>query len=720
MAGPHQSCTSPGDCKSGETCSCDGECADQSWVGDGFCDDANKNWGKNFDCKNFATDCGGDVTDCGDGGDCRNTGDCRATWSFVGFDWIDAESLGERRSLTDDSYIASQLKFEFPYFGNVYQSVWVVANGYLTFAEQAAGGVGSVPSHGGTARMPSAMPPNNVVAPFWSDLNPEQSGAIYTHSEDDYFVAEWSDIPHYGSSDTAHFEAVLHANGSIVFQYLDVASNPNYWALPSIGIEDIDGTNGLQISYNDPSFPPFRSAVLIPKSVACGYGTQEVYVHIHVENWGDEIRWYLDAGPSFGPYENNNDYYHAVKLQQGIHVMHAVDTYGDGWHGGFWGVSDTDGGVVACPRVIEDGGAATQFSVPAREDLQCVERKAPCAAACREHGSCQLAQPSATPYCQCYAGYIGDVCQETVAGDRGSQATMAITLFISALVLGLVGASVAVLLRWRLQEHHTIALAWPAEQGASANDYATVTMPQYDATLGHTSPIQFHLVVPSTGQALRADMPVGSMMPPPGSQIRIPLPRTTNVRGGASVDVLRSLESYVAAQIDASKHETVCIVCLESFSVGDKLVVLPCQHRYHELCAQQWLDRHTSCPTCRVPVSDLRLALSGMSPIGQRTGGAHNVAGVAGRSAGRGDRSPRRASSAPPFSAAAAATGMPTADGTAPDDVSADTPEAIRRSLEDQLRLQAGHVDVIQRPDGELDGANVERHENPVGGGEFV
>ncbi|GJN06997.1 hypothetical protein PR202_ga24782 [Eleusine coracana subsp. coracana] len=42
-----------------------------------------------------------------------------------------------------------------------------------------------------------------------------------------------------------------------------------------------------------------------------------------------------------------------------------------------------------------------------------------------------------------------------------------------------------------------------------------------------------------------------------------------------------------------------CPVCLEEFTVGDDLIMMPCKHRYHERCMVKWLALSRLCPCCR-------------------------------------------------------------------------------------------------------------------------
>jgi len=53
--------------------------------------------------------------------------------------------------------------------------------------------------------------------------------------------------------------------------------------------------------------------------------------------------------------------------------------------------------------------------------------------------------------------------------------------------------------------------------------------------------------------------------------------------------------------VDAAQRQ--CMVCLEDFQAGDHLRVLPCFHRYHSGCVDNWFSRSRLCPVCKHDVT---------------------------------------------------------------------------------------------------------------------
>ena len=246
----------------------------------------------------------------------------------------------------------------------------ISSNGYITFSGEQFG-------YGNTRAIHDDAIPNDMVAAFWTDLDPTRShnADVYTWAttgsncmhgiagsrgvccaascgqcggsgcqnrpggraaccagrvrdnapacsdngqqgpcvmDGQSFVVEWSNIPSFcgppGQRDgqplgmaancgqldqsTSTFQMILYPSGEIKLQYQNVLA-PQYraplcdsreagcnrmanqvyypagtYAKVSIGIENAAGGEGLQVSYDDPSFPPPNSAYIIKKS--CG------------------------------------------------------------------------------------------------------------------------------------------------------------------------------------------------------------------------------------------------------------------------------------------------------------------------------------------------------------------------------------------------------------------------------------------------------------------
>eukprot|EP01052_Picozoa_sp_SAG31_P022979 SAG31_NODE_1858_length_7061_cov_60.221201_9_plen_510_part_00 len=102
-----------------------------------------------------------------------------------------------------------------------------------------------------------------------------------------------------------------------------------------------------------------------------GHSTEDVTVHIRSEHFAHEIQWRIDdasfmPASALGGYENHYDYYTTVSVNPGLHTFAFFDTFGDGWHGGYYELLDEDTSVIlggSIDGLVEQSGGQASFCV---------------------------------------------------------------------------------------------------------------------------------------------------------------------------------------------------------------------------------------------------------------------------------------------------------------------------------------------------------------------
>jgi hypothetical protein len=163
----------------------------------------------------------------------------------VTMDWKDA-TTGTQVVFgnPDDDYTATPLNlgFNFKFYENTYSQVYVSTNGLLTFEKGTSAYTNQF--------LPQDPPPNNMIAVFWDDLE-LGSGKVFYRSFNSasgrFFVIEWYQVTHIGGNNPLNFEAVLFENGDILLQYQQLYPGVAGF---TVGIENVDGTDGLLYLYN--------------------------------------------------------------------------------------------------------------------------------------------------------------------------------------------------------------------------------------------------------------------------------------------------------------------------------------------------------------------------------------------------------------------------------------------------------------------------------------
>lgn len=137
----------------------------------------------------------------------------------VEFHWVGAHDA--RLQLGDNAVSgAIPLPFPFWFYGRRYDAVHVGANGIMGFAPEGLDRA--------NAALPSEQPPNAMLAPFWTDLNPAAGGKIFIgtkgKSPQRVFCVTWQAVPiagHRTGPNRPSFQVVLfEENECILFQYL--------------------------------------------------------------------------------------------------------------------------------------------------------------------------------------------------------------------------------------------------------------------------------------------------------------------------------------------------------------------------------------------------------------------------------------------------------------------------------------------------------------------
>jgi hypothetical protein len=182
---------------------------------------------------------------------------------------------------TDES-IANVNVPAFVYAGETYSTIGVVSNGYIVVG----GGTGADVNYINDA-IPSTNIPNNILAPFWTDLNPEFGGRVIVNTLGDgvnsWIVVEWEGVSNYGDGELNSFQVWIGYNGveDITFTYGEQISDGDGGFL-TVGAENKFGNTGGQVYYDGvgaapaPSFPAGDYHVLVSSTPGAPGETYEI------------------------------------------------------------------------------------------------------------------------------------------------------------------------------------------------------------------------------------------------------------------------------------------------------------------------------------------------------------------------------------------------------------------------------------------------------------
>jgi hypothetical protein len=149
----------------------------------------------------------------------------------------------------------------FDYLGGTYNSVVMGSNGIVVIGDDANGAF--TPSN---QDLPDSSPPNNVIAPFWTDIDmdgtdPEDGGAgiwyagILTDGTFTYLIMEWEAVEEWNvSGPTYTFQVwIVLETSEIFFVYADLQSLPGSL---TVGAEDSNGASGTNYYFDGDGTAP--------------------------------------------------------------------------------------------------------------------------------------------------------------------------------------------------------------------------------------------------------------------------------------------------------------------------------------------------------------------------------------------------------------------------------------------------------------------------------
>ena len=163
-------------------------------------------------------------------------------------------------SVCDDTFI-SLSGFSFDYAGETYTDAVMSSNGFIVAGTDATDAF--TPSN---QNLPDPATPNNVIAPFWTDIDMDGSsatdsgagiwyGGVLSDGVNNYLILEWQGVELFGVPGPTYTMQIWIQLGSsnIWFVYAEIPAVPSSL---TVGVEDIQGVAGSSYFFNGTGTPP--------------------------------------------------------------------------------------------------------------------------------------------------------------------------------------------------------------------------------------------------------------------------------------------------------------------------------------------------------------------------------------------------------------------------------------------------------------------------------
>jgi len=210
------------------------------------------------------------------------------TSSNFTYNWVDISHTGTVvTGLTDDVSVGPYpIGFDFPFYGKEYQTFHISSNGFLLIGDAAKG------YEWNNLRIPDVRPPNNIIAWFWDDLLPLHASVHYQNI-DNKLIVQIENVERYQGAGSIGAQIIMYANGSIVIQYKTISDTFNIDSC-TVGIENEDGTKGLEILFNSNKLHE-NLAIKIFKDHACPWLSVKPLTGVTDKNKSTHVNVQIDT-----------------------------------------------------------------------------------------------------------------------------------------------------------------------------------------------------------------------------------------------------------------------------------------------------------------------------------------------------------------------------------------------------------------------------------------
>jgi hypothetical protein len=169
----------------------------------------------------------------------------------VDYQWIDArDGTDVFGSIFDDDTAGVDLTFDFVFYGDTLNKIWISTNGWISFSQPS----GATPSEPTNVSIPGGGDPDSLIAVFWDNMITGAGGGgifykISGSSPNRKFIVQWDIQRNDGSRISCQVILYEHSN-LIKFQYSEIDAAFGNGGSATLGIKK-NSTIGIEYSFND-------------------------------------------------------------------------------------------------------------------------------------------------------------------------------------------------------------------------------------------------------------------------------------------------------------------------------------------------------------------------------------------------------------------------------------------------------------------------------------